>query len=88
MKDRSKDLKIRKKLGTIMDLNVLLWILGGGFGGTWGLCIFFMARTDSNMRELRMEIKSEINEIRKEISELHKCVKDHHARVSILEEKK
>lgn len=57
-----------------MDLNVLLCILGGGFAGTWGLCIFFMNRTDSA-----------ISEIRKEISELHYCVKDHHGRLCVLE---
>lgn len=60
-----------------MELNVLLWILGGGFAGTWGLCIFFMNRADAMMLECR-----------KEIMELHKCVKDHHARLSIMEEKK
>lgn len=59
-----------------MDLHVLLWILGGGFAGTWGLCIFFMNRTDHA-----------ISEIRKEVSELYHCAKDHHARISILEEK-
>ncbi len=58
-----------------MELNVLLWILGGGFTGTWGLCLFFMNRTDNA-----------ITEIRKEISELHHCVKDHHARLCVIEE--
>lgn len=59
-----------------MELNVLLWILGGGFAGTWGLCIFFMNRTDAMMAECR-----------KEISALHDCVKDHHARLCVIEEK-
>lgn len=60
-----------------MELHVLLWILAGGFTGTWGLCIFFMNRTDNA-----------ISEIRAEISELHKCVKDHHARLCVIEETK
>lgn len=60
-----------------MELHVLLWILGGGFTGTWGLCLFFMNRTDQG-----------IAEIRKEISELHHCVKDHHGRLCVLEDKK
>lgn len=75
-----------------MELNVLLWILGGGFTGTWGLCIFFMNRTDkymsdmrSEMVNMRSEIKSEIFEIRREVSELYKCVKDHHSRISVIE---
>jgi hypothetical protein len=68
-----------------MELNVLLWILGGGFTGTWGLCIFFMSRTDNAMNQMRSEIRSDISEIRKEISELHKCVKNHHARLCLVE---
>ncbi len=75
-----------------MELNVLLWILGGGFTGTWGLCIFFMNRTDNGMTQMRnemtqmrSEIKNDITEIRREISELHKCVKDHHSRISLVE---
>lgn len=75
-----------------MDLNVLLWILGGGFTGTWGLCIFFMNRADTLMVQMRSEvvqmrsdIKAEILEIRSEISELKNCVKDHHARLSVIE---
>lgn len=78
-----------------MDLNVLLWILGGGFAGTWGLCIFFMNRADHlfmQMRnetvQLRVEIRAEIAEIRAEISELKNCIKDHHARLCVIEEKK
>jgi len=59
-----------------MELTVLLWILGGGFSGTWGLCIFFMIQSNSTS-----------NEIRREISELHNCVKDHHARLSVIEDK-
>ena len=59
-----------------MELHVLLWILGGGFTGTWGLCIFFMNRTDNA-----------ISEIRKEVSELKHCVKDHHGRLSVLEDR-
>lgn len=59
-----------------MELHVLLWILGGGFTGTWGLCIFFMNRTDNA-----------ITEIRAEITELKNCVKDHHARISVIEDK-
>lgn len=57
-----------------MELQVLLWILGGGFAGTWGLCIFFMMQSHSTSCE-----------IRREISELHNCVKDHHGRLSVLE---
>lgn len=57
-----------------MELNVLLWILGGGFAGTWGLCIVFMIRSDATA-----------NEIRREIFELHSCVKDHHARLCVIE---
>lgn len=60
-----------------MELHVLMWILGGGFAGTWGLCLFFMNRTDNAMIE-----------VRREISELHKCVKDHHARLCVIEESK
>lgn len=70
-----------------MELNVLLWILGGGFAGTWGLCIFFMNRTDNAISDMRVEIKTEITEIRREVSELYHCVKDHHARLSILEDR-
>jgi len=66
-----------------MELTVLLWILGGGFGGTWGLCLFFMNRTDNGIQECRREI----TEIRKEISALHHCIKDHHGRLCILEDK-
>jgi spermidine synthase len=64
-----------------MELTVLLWILGGGFGGTWGLCIFFMIQSSNANAETRKEIV----EIRKEISALHHCVKDHHARISVIE---
>lgn len=66
-----------------MELNVLLWILGGGFTGTWGLCIFFMNRTDNAISETRKEIL----EIRKEITAIHYCMKDHHGRLCVLEEK-
>jgi hypothetical protein len=71
-----------------MELNVLLWILGGGFTGTWGLCIFFMNRTDNAILQMRIEIKAEISEIRKEISEIKNCLKDHHSRLCVIEEKK
>ncbi len=67
-----------------MTQEVLMWILGGGFAGTWGLCIFFMNRTDNAISEIRKET----SEIRKEISELHKCIRDHHGRLCILEETK
>lgn len=78
-----------------MELHVLMWILSGGFAGTWGLCLFFMNRADSavmaiqtqvsnDIRETRMEIR----EIRAEISELKNCIKDHHARLCLIEEKK
>jgi hypothetical protein len=70
-----------------MELTVLLWILGGGFTGTWGLCIFFMNRTDNAMHEMRHEIRLETSEIRREISELKNCVKDHHARLCVMEER-
>lgn len=66
-----------------MQLEVLLWILGGGFAGTWGLCIFFMNRTDNAISEIRREI----SEIRREVIELHHCVKDHHGRLCVLEDK-
>lgn len=71
-----------------MDLNVLMWILGGGFAGTWGLCIFFMNRADQAVLQMRTDVRNDIIEIRKEISELHHCVKDHHARLSVIEELK
>lgn len=71
-----------------MELHVLLWILGGGFTGTWGLCIFFMSRTDNAISEMRTEIRNDIQEIRSEISELKNCVKDHHGRLCVLEDKK
>ena len=67
-----------------MDLNVLLWILGGGFTGTWGLCIFFMNRTDNAI----IEIRREMSEIRRETSELFHCVKDHHGRLCVIENRK
>lgn len=70
-----------------MELTVLLWVLGGGFGGTWGLCIFFMLRSDALLREVKNEVRQDISEIRKEISELKNCVKDHHARLSVIETK-
>jgi len=63
-----------------MQLDVLLWILGGGFTGTWGLCIFFMMRTDNAMNAMRIEIRQEMNE-------LFYCVKEHHSRISVLESK-
>jgi len=66
-----------------MELNVLLWILGGGFTGTWGLCIFFMNRTDNSISETRKEVL----EIRKEINAVYLCMKEHHGRLCIIEEK-
>ena len=71
-----------------MELQVLLWILGGGFAGTWGLCIFFMNRTDNAIAEMRNEVRADIAEIRKEISALHHCVKDHHGRLCVIENNK
>ena len=70
-----------------MELHVLLWILGGGFAGTWGLCIFFMNRADNAILQMSTLVSSEIKEIRKEISELHHCVKDHHGRLCSIEER-
>lgn len=70
-----------------MELHVLLWILGGGFAGTWGLCIFFMNRTDNGMIELRREMSGAITEIRKEISVLNSCSKEYHGRLSRIEER-
>ena len=69
-----------------MQLEVLMWILGGGFAGTWGLCLFFMNRTDNMLLAMQTAVSEDIKEIRKEISELHKCVKDHHARLCVIEE--
>lgn len=80
-------LKRKIKEDKIMDLNVLLWILGGGFAGTWGLCIFFMNRTDNLITQMRNETLHFRTEIRAEISELKNCVKDHHARLCVMEEK-
>lgn len=37
--------------------------------------------------DMRLEIKAEITEIRREVSELYHCVKDHHARLSVLEDR-
>ena len=71
-----------------MELHVLLWILGGGFGGTWGLCIFFMSRSDAAVREMKNEVREDIKEIRVEISELKNCIKDHHARLCMIEEER
>lgn len=75
-----------------MELHVLLWILGGGFAGTWGLCIFFMNRADNILFQFKNEVRYDIDfihrniaEIRNEISELKNCIKDHHARLSIIE---
>jgi len=70
-----------------MELTVLLWILGGGFTGTWGLCLFFMSRSDNAVREMKNEVKNDISEIRKEITELKNCVKDHHGRLCVLEDR-
>jgi len=64
-----------------MELQVLMWILGGGFAGTWGLCIFFMNRTDNALAQMRQEMRAEI-------TELKNCVKDHHARLCVIEEGK
>lgn len=69
-----------------MDLNVLLWILGGGFAGTWGLCIFFMNRSDNAVQQMKSEVRQDISEIRKEVSQLFHCVKDHHGRLCVLEQ--
>jgi hypothetical protein len=66
-----------------MELHVLLWILGGGFTGTWGLCIFFMNRTDNAISEIR----EEMTEIRKETTAVYLCLKDHHGRLCAIEEK-
>jgi hypothetical protein len=71
-----------------MDLNVLLWILGGGFAGTWGLCIFAINRSDHAVADMKNEVRQDIIEIRKEISELKNCIKDHHARLCVIEEGK
>jgi hypothetical protein len=75
-----------------MELTVLMWILGGGFAGTWGLCIFFMSRADAISSQIKAETIQMRNEtlqmcteIRAEISELKNCVKDHHARIAITE---
>jgi len=70
-----------------MELTVLLWILGGGFAGTWGLCIFFMNRTDNAITQMRNDVNRDISEIRKEVSELYFCTKDHHGRLCIIEKK-
>lgn len=71
-----------------MELHVLLWILGGGFTGTWGLCIFFMNRTDNMLMDMRTEVRQDIAAIRLEITELKNCVKDHHGRLCVIEVKK
>lgn len=73
-----------------MELQVLLWILGGGFTGTWGLCIFFMNRADNAISEIRKEvseIRNEISQLHRCILEIHLCMKDHHGRLCVLEEK-
>ena len=61
----------------MIDQNILLWVLGGGFSGTWMILFFFIHRTEDITKE-----------IRREISELKNCIKDHHARISILEDRK
>jgi len=71
-----------------MELHVLLWILGGGFTGTWGLTLFFMNRSDNAVQQMKASVDRDISEIRREISELHKCVKDHHGRLCVIEETK
>ena len=75
-----------------MELTVLLWVLCGGFAGTWSLCIFFMSRADAISNQIKAETIQMRNEtlemckeIRAEISELKNCVKDHHARVKVIE---
>lgn len=66
-----------------MDLNLFMWILFGGFSWTWGICIFFMIQSNNTSKHIR----DEMLEIRKEISSLYYCVKDHHARISVIEKK-
>lgn len=68
-----------------MQIEVLMWILGGGFAGTWGLCLFFMNRTDNAIAEMKRDVRQDITEIRREMSELHKCVRDYNGRISEIE---
>ena len=68
-----------------MQLEVLMWILCGGFTGTWGLCIFFMNRSDNAVQQMRSDVVNDIREIRMEISELKNCVKDNHGRLCAIE---
>ncbi len=84
-----------------MELQVLMWILAGGFTGTWGLCLFFMNRADNLAWQMKNDVNRDISEIRNEILEIrqysadirkcildiHLCMKDHHGRLRVLEEK-
>ncbi len=67
-----------------MELQVLLWILGGGFASTWGLCLFVINRMDNAV----LEIRSEIQEIRASGKEINSLLKQHHGRLSVLEDRK
>ncbi len=71
-----------------MTIETLLFILGGGFAGTWGLCIYFMSRSDQAVLRVENWVREDIREIRLEISELKNCIKDHHSRICIIEERK
>lgn len=80
-------------------MQVLLWILAGGFTGTWGLCIFFMMRSDSSVHDLkqevlimRQEIQEDIRETRKEIIQIYQwqreiqaLMTEHSCRIKVLE---
>jgi hypothetical protein len=59
-----------------MELNVLLWILAGGFAGTWGLIFYFMNRTDQLMWAIQQEIKT-----------MNEEMKDFHGRLCAIEER-
>lgn len=76
----------------IMELQVLLWILAGGFTGTWGLCLFFMNRADTAVQDMRREVQEEIHEIRKEITQIYQwqreiqaLMTEHSCRIKVLE---
>lgn len=71
-----------------MNLDVLLWILGGGFAGTWGLTLFFMNQCNQAIRgmdkkidENRKETNSILNGIQNEVKSIQQEMKDFHGRM-------
>jgi hypothetical protein len=79
-----------------MDENFISWIqiitiLGSNLVimlTFFGISITLYISLSNSTSQTIIEIRKEIGQIRNEISELYHCVKDHHARLCVLEEKK